>query len=106
MHGKKVNFKKAKIPLRKKIVGEHVILEPINISKHANQLFHNFSKDKKNIIWKYLPYGPFKNIRDFKSWLLKNCVNKDPFFTPFTQKDINNIVEWLVIYASYLFTVL
>ena len=80
MQGKKVNFKKAKIPLRKKIVGEHVILEPINISKHANQLFHNFSKDKKNKIWKYLPYGPFKNIRDFKSWLLKNCQDTDPFF--------------------------
>ena len=80
MQGKKVNFKKAKTPLRKKIMGEYVILEPINLTKHATQLYKNFSADKKNRIWNYLPYGPFKNIKDFKSWLAKNCLTKDPFF--------------------------
>ena len=80
MQGKKVNFKKAKTPLRKKIMGEYVILEPINLTKHATQLYKNFSADKKNRIWNYLPYGPFKNIKDFKTWLAKNCLTKDPFF--------------------------
>ena len=80
MQGKKVNFKKAKTPLRKKIMGEYVILEPINLTKHATQLYKNFSADKKNRIWNYLPYGPFKNIKDFKTWLTKNCLTKDPFF--------------------------
>ena len=80
MLGKKVNFKKAKTPLRKKLMGEYVILEPINLTKHVTQLYKNFSADKKNIIWNYLPYGPFKNIKDFKTWLAKNCLNKDPFF--------------------------
>src|SRR5210317_2106748 len=80
MQGKKVNFKKAKTPLRKKIMGEYVVLEPINLTKHATQLYKNFSADKKNIIWNYLPYGPFKNIKDFKTWLAKNCLTKDPFF--------------------------
>lgn len=80
MQGKKVNFKKAKTPLRKKLMGEYVILEPINLTKHVTQLYKNFSADKKNIIWNYLPYGPFKNIKDFKTWLAKNCLTKDPFF--------------------------
>jgi len=80
MQGKKVNFKKAKTPLRKKLMGEYVILEPINLTKHLTQLYKNFSADKKNIIWNYLPYGPFKNIKDFKTWLAKNCLTKDPFF--------------------------
>lgn len=80
MQGKKVNFKKAKTPLRKKIMGEYVVLEPINLTKHATQLYKNFSADKKNRIWNYLPYGPFKNIKDFKTWLAKNCLTKDPFF--------------------------
>ena len=80
MLGTKVNFKKAKIPLSKKILGDYVVLEPINPTKHVTQLFNNFYQDKKNTIWNYLPYGPFKNIKDFKKWLLNSCMNKDPFF--------------------------
>ena len=78
--GKKINFKKAKLPLKKNLIGEYVILEPLNIKKHAEDLFKNFSKDKKNIIWKYLPYGPFKNLNIFKKWLRSDCNYKDPFF--------------------------
>ena len=80
MLGTKVNFKKAKIPLSKKILGDYVVLEPINPTKHETQLFNNFYQDKKNTIWNYFPYGPFKNIKDFKKWLLNSCMNKDPFF--------------------------
>ena len=53
MLGKKVNFKKAKRPLKRKLRGDYVILEPINPDKHAIQLYDNFSRDKKNIIWRY-----------------------------------------------------
>ena len=80
MLGRKVNFKKAKRPLKRKLLGDYVILEPINPDKHAIQLYDNFSRDKKNIIWRYLPYGPFKNRKDFTKWLSHNCCNKDPFF--------------------------
>ena len=80
MLGTKVNFKKAKTPLSKKILGDYVVLEPINPTKHVTQLFNNFYQDKKNTIWNYFPYGPFKNIKDFKKWLLNSCMNKDPFF--------------------------
>jgi len=78
--GNKVNFKKAKTPSKKKLTGQYVILEPLNILKHSNDLFKNFSKDKKNIIWKYLPYGPFKNLRLFRKWMGSYCLNTDPFF--------------------------
>ena len=49
--GKKVNFKKAKLPSKKKLLGQYTILEPLNILKHSDDLFKNFFKDKKNIIW-------------------------------------------------------
>ena len=55
-----VKFKKAKLPLKKKLIGKYCNLEPINIKKHSISLYKNFSLDKKNIIWNYLPYGPFK----------------------------------------------
>ena len=63
--GPKVKFKKAKLPLKKKLVGNYTILEPLNVSKHSKGLYTEYSKDKKNIIWTYLPYGPFKTYLNF-----------------------------------------
>ena len=75
-----VKFKKAKLPLKKKLIGKYCNLEPINIKKHSISLYKNFSLDKKNIIWAYLTYGPFKSHGSFKKWLKSFCLNKDPFF--------------------------
>jgi RimJ/RimL family protein N-acetyltransferase len=78
--GPKVKFKKAKLPSKKKLVGRYTILEPLNVKKHSKKLYYQYSKDKKNIIWTYLPYGPFKAYQNFEQWLKKFCLNKDPFF--------------------------
>ena len=75
-----VKFKKTKLPSKKKLIGKYCFLEPINIRKHSKDLYKNFSLDKKNIIWTYLPYGPFKSYESFKKWLKYFCLNKDPFF--------------------------
>jgi RimJ/RimL family protein N-acetyltransferase len=78
--GPKVKFKKAKLPSKKKLVGKYTILEPLNVKKHSKKLYYQYSKDKQNIIWTYLPYGPFKTYQKFEQWLKKFCLNKDPFF--------------------------
>ena len=97
MFGNKVNFKKAKIPSKKNLNGKYITLESLNINKHSKDLYANFSKDEENRIWTYLPYGPFKSYGSFKKWLKSFCLNKDPFFMQFMQKDINSIVVWQVI---------
>ena len=76
----KVNFKKSKIPLKNRLVGKYSCLEPLIIQKHSKDLYANFLKDKKNRIWAYFPYGPFKTYKSFKKWLKTSCLNKDPFF--------------------------
>jgi len=78
--GASVNFRKAKFPLNKKIIGKYSYLESIKNNKHAKDLFNNFSLDKTNTLWTYMPYGPFKNLPSFKSYLKKKCISKDPFF--------------------------
>ena len=78
--GQKVNFKKVKIPSNFFLKGKYAILEPININKHSKDLYTNFLKDKKNRIWTYFPYGPFKSYTSFRKWLKAFCLNKDPFF--------------------------
>ena len=80
MLGKKIKFKKAKTPSKTILNGKYVVLEPINIKKHSKDLYVNFSSDKRNKIWTYLPYGPFKSFVSFKKWLEFFCLNKDPFF--------------------------
>ena len=96
--GEKVNFKKAKLPLNKNLLGQSVILEPLSVKRHAKDLFNNFSKDSKNIIWRYLPYGPFINFSLFKKWLQSSCVNKDPFFYAIYSKRLKQYCGM----ASYL----
>ena len=96
--GEKVNFKKAKLPLNKNLLGQSVILEPLSVKRHTKDLFNNFSKDSKNIIWRYLSYGPFINFSLFKKWLQSSCVNKDPFFYAIYSKRLKQYCGM----ASYL----
>ena len=74
--GKSLNFKKAKLPGKKKLVGKYSFLEPINIQKHAEELFQTLSQDQSNRIWTYMSEGPFKKLSDFRKYLQK----KDIFF--------------------------
>ena len=91
--GASANFRKAKFPLNEKIIGKYSYLEPIKICKHAKDLFNNFSLEKTNTLWTYMPYGPFKNLPIFKNYLKKNVLVRIHFFMPFTQKDLNRFVE-------------
>ena len=93
-----VKFKKTKLPSKKKLIGKYCFLEPINIRKHSKDLYKNYSLDKKNVIWTYLPYGPFKSHGSFKKWLKSFCLNKDPFFHAIYSKKHNQYCGM----ASYL----
>ena len=96
--GFSVKFTKAKYPSKKKLIGKYCFLEPINIRKHSKDLYKNYSLDKKNVIWTYLPYGPFKSHGSFKKWLKSFCLNKDPFFYAIYSKKHNQYCGM----ASYL----
>ena len=78
--GYPVNFRKAKLPSKKKLVGNYTVLEPLQIKKHSIALFKSFSKDKSKDIWSYMHYGPFKNLKTFEIYLKKHCLKKNPFF--------------------------
>ena len=64
-----INFKKAKYPNKKFLIGTYTILEPINVTKHADDLFYNFSKDIKGKDWTYMHEGPFKEKKSFIKYL-------------------------------------
>ena len=64
-----INFKKAKHPNKNFLIGTYTILEPINVTKHADDLFDNFLKDKTDKDWIYMSEGPFKEKTLFKKYL-------------------------------------
>ena len=64
-----INFKKAKRPNKNFLIGTYTILEPINVTKHADDLFDNFLKDNKGKDWTYMHEGPFKEKTLFKKYL-------------------------------------
>ena len=75
-----VNFKKAKLPSKRKLIGKYSILEPINTNKHLKDLFNNFSLDRTKMLWTYMPTGPFKNISSLKNYLISDKLTGNPFF--------------------------
>ena len=67
--GFSINFKKAKLPNKNFLIGTYTILEPLNVTKHADDLFDNFLKDNKGKDWTYMHEGPFKEKTLFKKYL-------------------------------------
>lgn len=62
------------------LVGEFVRLEPLNADKHAADLFRANGKDAGDVIWKYLPYGPFSSVSAYHHWVRDVTAVKDPYF--------------------------
>ena len=76
MLGKKIKFKIPRVPGKNFIKDKFVILEPVNPLKHSKDLIDTFSLDKKGLLWKYMPDGPFKNLNQLNYYL----KNTDCFF--------------------------
>lgn len=93
-----IKFKKAKYPTKKKLVGKHCVLEPVNVKKHAKDLYENFSIDKEGIDWIYMPTGPYKSFSSFKKYLTTEKLSGNPFFYSIYSKKLKTYCGL----ASYL----
>ncbi len=73
------NWKKAKHPDSKTIIGQYCQLERINVKNHALQLYDAFFNHSDPSLWTYLLSGPFNNFEEYREWLKKLENLKDPF---------------------------
>jgi RimJ/RimL family protein N-acetyltransferase len=64
-------------PAREVMQGRFCRLEPLDVEKHARQLFASNTLDSN---WTYLPYGPFTEFDDYVAWLESQCLGRDPLF--------------------------
>ncbi len=62
------------------MVGRYCAMEPLDPVLHAAELWDAFRLDAQGRDWTYLPYGPFEDEGEFRSWVESAAVGEDPLF--------------------------
>ena len=78
---KTFRWRPARVPLRKKMRGRYVRLEPLDPRAHASALYaatHGPGHDPQ--LWDYMFVGPFASEADFAQWLAACARSEDPLF--------------------------
>ncbi len=63
------NWQPVSMPAKVVLQGVYCILEPLDIEKHSEKLFENLLINNQGELWTYLPYGPFKQCKEFQAWI-------------------------------------
>jgi RimJ/RimL family protein N-acetyltransferase len=73
-----LHWKPARPATRERLEGALVQLEPADIARHGADLYA--AQSGAPDIWTYLPYGPFADTADFRTWLGACAASVDPLF--------------------------
>jgi RimJ/RimL family protein N-acetyltransferase len=63
-------------PGREPLEGESIRLEPLDPSRHGDDLYAASAGADES--WRYLPYGPFADRDEFMAWLARHAATDDP----------------------------
>jgi RimJ/RimL family protein N-acetyltransferase len=67
-------------PPRTTLIGRYCRVEPLDVDRHAAQLFAANSEDVERRNWTYLPYGPFDTYDDYVAWMKRFCFTDAHLF--------------------------
>ncbi|MFX1766266.1 GNAT family protein [Paraburkholderia sp. A1RI-2L] len=65
-------------PARVSIEGARCRLEPIDVERHAADLFHAYSQATDGRDWTYLTIGPFTDLVSYRAYLTGAAASADP----------------------------
>jgi RimJ/RimL family protein N-acetyltransferase len=68
------------LPPREPMRGRYCTVEPINVERHAADLYAAVSLDREGRNWTYVPSGPFDDAAAYLAWLEKRAAGTDPMF--------------------------
>lgn len=67
--------------------GRYCRLERLDPRRHAEEVFAADQLDSRGESWTYLPYGPFVDLADYRSWIERSCCSDDPMFYAIVDTD-------------------
>ena len=70
----------ARLPPRTPLEGRWCRVEPLDVARHAGELFEAYAEDRDGRIWTYMGYGPFETHAAFEAWMTASCRGDDPLF--------------------------
>lgn len=85
-------------PARASLAGRFCQVAPLEIERHAEDLYAAYAADADQRVWTYLPYGPFDNVAGYIDWMRRTCGGDDPLFAAI----IDHACAKAVGVASYL----
>lgn len=91
-----LDWKPVHAPARRALEGSLVRLEPVDLDRHAAELFAAQAGAPE--IWEYLPDGPFGSEGEFRKWLSARAASEDPLFYAIVDRHTRRAVGM----ASYL----
>jgi RimJ/RimL family protein N-acetyltransferase len=68
----------ARRPAREALSGARVELQPLDVERHAADLFVAGQGDPR--LWDFLSYGPFATEGEFAAWAAEQARSEDPLF--------------------------
>jgi RimJ/RimL family protein N-acetyltransferase len=80
--GEPVDGVDARRPPRGSLQGRFVAIEPLDPSRHAEPLWRaaHDQTPEAGRIWTYMPYGPFGDVAEMRSWMEGIASSTDPMF--------------------------
>jgi RimJ/RimL family protein N-acetyltransferase len=77
-----LNWTHSRRPDKAPLKGTRVRLEALDPERHGPQLFAGSHEEdgSGNSLFRYLPYGPFAGVDEFKAWLEQRAETADPLF--------------------------
>jgi RimJ/RimL family protein N-acetyltransferase len=66
------------LPPRTAIEGRFCRVEPVDVTRHAAELYDANGDDRDGRNWTYLPHGPYPSFEDYRAYLETAAVRDDP----------------------------
>ena len=73
-------------PSRRVLEGRFCRVEPLDVARHARQLYDANSLDPEGRMWTYLFSGPFGSFEEYRAWLEPRPASEDPLFFSFVDQ--------------------
>ena len=80
------NWRAPPRPDRHLLHGRFCRVEPLDVGRHARQLYNANALDPDGRLWTYLFSGPFAGFEEYRGWLEPKPASDDPLFFAFVDR--------------------